>query len=321
MFNLGKFFGAGKTPDQITSLKLESPVSSPASPPAQAKTVAELLQERKEQQAKFDQSPMAAVVQQRTKDLLETGPLPEVMYYGYEPTQNAPLGFISQDKTKGIVLVFSSPILAHQLFRAKGFNHANAVFEVREFKLDDMKETAQGWKSRGYNAFIFNMTPKKTNPPMIDAGQGMINKEILLRSWAGNRVAREVLAEAWRVEFSMTDAENVSFQEKLKRQRAALENLRDMGAGDVPFVHWQIALIAGMQGDEEGKLAATATLEEFGPDFVGRTANSVDDPKSWGESLSLCMVGLMAEFGMLPGPDGKPMGSILKIKSETVTGT
>jgi hypothetical protein len=321
MFNLGKLFGAGKAPDQITSLKLEGPVSSHASLPAQAKTVAEQLQARKEMQAKFDQSPMAAVVQQRAKALLESGPWPEAMYYGTQPGTNVPVGFVSPDKTKGMVLIFSSPILAYQLFRTKALHHAGAAFEIREFKLDEMEETAQGWKSHGFNAFLFNLTPKKISPPSIDARGGVINKEMLLRAWAGNRVACTVLAEAWRLEFSATNAEDASFQERLKRQRAALENLRDMGAGHVPFVHWQIALIAGMQGDEEGRLAATASLEEFGPDFVGKTVNSADDLKSWGESMSLSMVGLMTEFGMLAGPDGKPMPSILKIRSEPIQET
>ena len=79
--------------------------------------------------------------------------------------------------------------------------------------------------------------------------------------------------------------------------------MRDFGAFDVPFVHWMIALIAGMQGDEEARLAAIATLESFGPAFVGKTARLAggEGDKAWTDSMATAHVGLMAEFGMLNG--------------------
>ncbi len=347
MFKLGKLLGVGKFAEPRTSLNRESPrpdsgtgpetaASSEAgqpSGPATGKTPAEMLQERREMQAIFDQTPMAAVVQQRAKTLLETGPLPKAMYYGHEPRQNVPLGFVSPDKTRGMVLVFSSPVLAHQLFRTPSFYPSDAPFEVREFQLDAMEETARSWKSARFHAVAVNLTAKKTSPAVLDAGAGMITKEMLLGAWAANRVACMILAEAWRKEsVSNKKAEAGTpggdgnggdvgrFRESLQRQRWLLENLRDMGAADVPFVHWQIALIAGMQGDEEGRLAATAVLEEFGPDFVGKTAPSRDDPKAWADSLTIATLGLLAEFGMLTGPDGKPVESFLRVRRETVAG-
>jgi hypothetical protein len=59
-----------------------------------------------------------------------------------------------------------------------------------------------------------------------------------------------------------------------------------------------------MQGDEEARLANTARLEEFGPDFVGKTW-VLKDPKdlpAWGELMSKAMIGLLATYEMLKIP-------------------
>jgi hypothetical protein len=317
MVKLGNLFRGVKQSDEITSLKLERPSSSSERGPVAAKDAAEMLKTRQKQQAKFDQTPLAAVLQRCAEELMESNGHPDAMFYATRTGQCSPLGFVSPDKTKGMALIFTSRVLAYQLFQEKAFTSGNGAFEVRQFRLDEMEELARSWKSQGFSAFTLNMTAKKAAPVVIEARDGVITKELLLKAWAANRVSCSVLAEAWRAEYVGPWAEELCFKEKLKRQRTALENLRDMGAGDVPFVHWQLALVAGMQGDEPGRLAATAVLETFGPDFAGKTAPSVEDPKGWAESMSIATLGLMTEFGMLCGPDGKPVGSILKVMTGT----
>ena len=90
--------------------------------------------------------------------------------------------------------------------------------------------------------------------------------------------------------------------------------MRDFGAGDVPFVHWLIALIADMQKDEQTRLAAIQALEEFGPAFKGIATFTEDkkDMVAWAKSYSLAQVGLMTEFGLLKEPDGSVVPSILR---------
>jgi hypothetical protein len=320
MLKFGGIFGGGEKSNELTSLKLETPIQTNPTPTVPAKTVQELMQQRRQQQAKFDQTPLAAAIQRRTKGLLDSGQHPTKMYYGRHASGLVPMGFVSQDKTKGILLVFSSPMLAHQLYRSKQFNPNDAPFEVIEFQLNEMEDTARFWKSHGFSAVIFNWTLKKKAPAPLDAGNGTITSAMLLQAWAANRVACEVAASAWRTEYLNGKEKGGSDQERWKRQRLALENLRDMGASDVPFVHWLIALLSGMLDDEETRLAATAVLEQFGPDFVGKTSRS-DEARDWGRSMAIATTGLMAEFGMLTGPDGAPVPSMLKIHSETVEQT
>ena len=74
----------------------------------------------------------------------------------------------------------------------------------------------------------------------------------------------------------------------LSQKRATLEILRDHVAYDVPYVHWLIALIAGVQGDENTKAAALACLMDFGPDVASQmsvTEGNVDD-KAWTEAMA-----------------------------------
>jgi len=195
MFNLGKLFGGSKRSDEITSLKLESRSGSYENIPVTAKSATELLEVRREQQAKFDKTPLAGILHRRAAELYETGPHPVAMYYASPAGQGYPLGFVSQDKTKGMALIFTSPVLAQQLFQVQAFNPGYKAFEVKRFQLDDMEELARGWKVQGFNAFILNMTPKKAGPAVVDARDGVVGKELLLRAWAANRASCSVLAE------------------------------------------------------------------------------------------------------------------------------
>jgi hypothetical protein len=69
----------------------------------------------------------------------------------------------------------------------------------------------------------------------------------------------------------------------------------------VPYVHWLIALIAGMQGDEAGRLAATVRLEQFGPNFRGKTWTLKDKAQgqAWAQLWGAATMGLLATYGLL----------------------
>ena len=81
-------------------------------------------------------------------------------------------------------------------------------------------------------------------------------------------------------------------------------------------MHWVIALIAGLQGDEVGRLAATKALEDFGSSFVDKTKvfSSGSDVQEMVSAFAVAYSGLLAEFGMLKGPDGNSVGSFLKVE-------
>jgi hypothetical protein len=323
---IGSLFGGKQKPEEMTRLNLESPTPvEPARPadanpatatPAAAKPIAEQLQEAQARQEAFNKSPAADAARRMADAILQSGNLPKAVYFARYQNSEIPVGLLSPDRTKGVVFLFSSPVLALHFLR-----NSKQPFDLCQLDLDDMEATARAWKALTFNSYIFDPSPEKTNAPLLDMRDGIIHKEVVLRSWAATRVTRNAIADAWRVEYLNGGKTGATNPETLRKQRELLEHLRDMGAYDVPFVHWVIAIIAGLQGDEAARLAATKTLEEFGPSFVGKTEprSAGGDIKQWADSMGVAYLGLLAEFGMAKGPDGKPLPSLLKVESRTIS--
>ncbi len=144
-----------------------------------------------------------------------------------------------------------------------------------------------------------NLSPKSPTANILKPDKGLIAPEQLVFTGALHRAIRNWQAQRLLGEFYSRSPDS-KLPLDLKRQRAALETLRDSGAYDIPFIHWMIAILAGTQDDEPARLAATAVLETFGPAWVGKTTpmKSGDSFESWGNSVSIATTGLLVEFGM-----------------------
>jgi len=81
-------------------------------------------------------------------------------------------------------------------------------------------------------------------------------------------------------------------------KREALETIRDHLNCSVPYLHWMIALEAGMSHDEDVRLAAIERLREFGPMFCDKAVLS-SEGDAWAEAIAECHVGLLGSFEML----------------------
>jgi hypothetical protein len=304
MFDLFKSESGG---EDLTSPKLE-PLRKlasqlPGSPPA--------LQEWLQKFAAAARESGAAVeIGRRTQELLASGQKPRLICFLREREKQAPAGLLTGEPRRNYLLLFTSPPLAHFFVRSK-----KLPFEILGVTQDDFAPMAEDWRKRKFDGFIPDLSPKAPMFGTFPAKEDLITWEQVLFAWAQRLTIRNWQAQRSLAEFYGAQNKDAASPETLKRQRAALEALRDFGSFDVPFVHWLIALIAGIQKDEAARLESTAVLESFGPDFVGKTerADGEEGSKAWAHSLSIATVGLLAEYGMLKGPDGSPLPSILRI--------
>jgi hypothetical protein len=266
-------------------------------------------------QAAFKDSGASAEFQRRTKELLDSGQHPELICFLRDRVNHNPIALLIKEPPRKALLIFTSPVLAHFYIQTK-----QAPFEVVGLKLNEVAPAAEDWRKRGFDAYIMDLSPKAPVFNLLSAKDNLITQEQLVHSWATMRTARNWQAQTRLHEFYGKKGSAPGSPEMLQKQRAELELLRDYTSFDVPFVHWMIALIAGMQGDEPGRLSATAALESFGPAFVGKTGRmeGEDGPKAWADSMATAQLGLLAEFGMMKGPDGLPVKSILRSETTTV---
>ena len=326
------FLKSGRGRQELTSLNLDTPAKIPsqnqstpsvspseAPSPAAASAPSSAVQEymRKFSAAARDSGVMEEIGR-RTRELLASGQKPELICFLRDRGSHNPVALLVKEPPRNCLLLFNSPLLAHFYARTQ-----QMPFEVTAVKLEEIEPLAQDWRKRGFNAFILDLSPKAPVFNMMTMKDDLITAEQLMFAWANGRTIRNWQAQRQLAEFYSGQNTSAASPETLQRQRAALESLRDFGSFDVPFVHWMIALIAGMQGDEAGRLAATATLESFGPDFVGKTARLEGDEglKAWAHSWSTATIGLLAEYGMLKAPHGTPIGSILRTRQDPPAAT
>jgi hypothetical protein len=291
---------------QLISLGLEAPAKPAGDAAPSPQAITDAMQKMHDA---FKGSEASAELKRRAKELLDSGRHPDLICFLRERENQSPVALLVNEPPCKALLIYTSPVLAHFYLQTK-----RLPFEVVGLKLDEVATAAEDWRKRGFDAYIMDMSPKAPLFNIIDTKDRLITSEELVKYWAIFRTARNWQAQTRLHEFYGKKVSNPTSPEILQKHRAELETLRDYTSFDVPFVHWMIALIARMQGDEPGRLAATAVLESFGPAFVGRTnpLKAGDDVKVWAESLTTAHVGLMAEFGMLKGPDGSPVKSILR---------
>jgi hypothetical protein len=300
---------------QSTSLKLEQlakPQATAAHPANAAPSANAISDAMKKTAAALKDSPAQAEIQRQTLELAKSGKHPEIFFFLRDRTIHAPLALVIKEPARKAVLIFTSVPMAYFFLQTK-----QMAVEVVGVKLDEFPPIAEDWRKLGFDSYIMDLSPKAPNFNAMTPKDSLITREQLVFSWALGRTIRNWQAQRQLAEFYSKKNSNSTSPEALQRHRTALESMRDFGAFDVPFVHWMIAEVAGMQGDEPARQAATGTLESFGPDFVGKTARleGQEGFKAWGESMIVAQLGLLTEFEMLMGPDGLPVKSILKVET------
>jgi hypothetical protein len=187
-----------------------------------------------------------------------------------------------------VMLLFSSPFAARDYLRATG-----AAGSVGQLEVEALPKSAQSLLSAGLQTAVLDRCPRCPNYLSITlAGMAKWTKEDFAKIWALHRAGRLVMGEA-RIRSAMNHSAAGSHAEA----RSDLEYVRDHFDCGVPYLHQMIGLLAGMQGDETAKAASSERLKEFGPQFACPLDISP-------ELLATAMVGLMANFGIVPRSSG-----------------
>jgi hypothetical protein len=296
LFNLGK---SRNSSSDLTSLNLEVPAEAAADRQAPAT----------KPQAPTSADPrIQAEINRRTFELVKSGKHPEAILFLVHPGTRHPILVRAAQITSKPVLLFSSAALARFFMQER-----NLAAEMMLVEYDQVSRMAEDFRALLIDCFVMDLHPNDARFRVYSPTDKLITREQILSSWAFSRSLRNFNArQLLRPIFASPDFASPEIQKKL---RQSLELIRAIGGYEVPFLHWLIALIAGMQHDELGRLEATADLEAFGPEFVGRTLpiESYEDPAGWFKSWSHAQLGLMTEFEMLNGPDGKPLESVLRV--------
>ena len=310
---LSKLFAPNPPPaSQLTSLNLQpAPASSPKLPqnpsPAPGKTALPL--------AGLAANPAAMdLVNRRTKERVDSGQRPEMFFYLADKVNQRPIVIINKEPSYKSILIYSSLVLAHFLLKER-----NLPGQVMGLSYEDLPAITARWQAGGIDSYIFNLSPKTPVYNVSPPKGGQITAGELITQWSLFLSIRNLQAQLRLHDFYFKKDSNPTDPETLRRHRAELESIRDCNAFDIPFVHWKIAQIAGIQKDEPARQQAIAILESFGPAFVARCGPfDPADLKGWAESITTAQVGLLVEFEMINAPDGSHIPSMLR--SENIPG-
>jgi hypothetical protein len=285
MFNPKNLFGSKSREAEITSLDLRTPPPPqkplPDSPSAPA------------QRNIFDPTGQPAVdeLKRRVQSIL-AGKTPNAFFLPVDPQDRRKVILLrSENPERKSLLFFSAPSSAADYAR-----HIHTPAQIVGFNLDSLPGLARDWQAAGIPSFVMNRCPRCGTPNPMFPKDGLITKEQLQFAWATSWALRNWRGEALAKHYLAVRGEAMA-----ANRRGILEYLRDHVDYNIPYVHWLIAIYAGMQGDEEARLASVARLEEFREPFVGRVTLMTDpsDPKPWFDSVAEADLGLLSNFGML----------------------
>lgn len=225
-------------------------------------------------------------VRHRAQDLLDSGRIPEWLFVCQ--IANGLLVLQASGEHGPVMLLFSSSFAAADYLRA-----TDTRATVGQLKVEELPKLAQSWLSRGIQVAALDRCPRCPSFPAVAlASMAKWTSKDFAQIWAHHRATRVVMSE-----LRIRSAINHSAAGSHAEARNDLEYVRDHFDCGVPYLHQMIGLLAGMQGDEEVKAASLERLKEFGPQFAGPLDFSP-------ELLATSMVGLMANFGIIPTRTG-----------------
>jgi hypothetical protein len=143
-----------------------------------------------------------------------------------------------------------------------------------------------------------DVCPRCGNGVAIPIKEKELSEKQLLSTWAIRMTTRNYMAQKLISAYLKPSSDNSQTTGSRKEKRKLLEELRDHVDCGVPYVHWLIAIEAGIDRDEEVLQESIRRLEEFGQHFKGKVVTS-DVPEEWGKSLGEAHLGLLGSFEML----------------------
>ena len=246
-----------------------------------------------EQLAAIRAQPVPEEIGRGVKQLLDSGRYPEAVFWGAILKRGAHIVFRNQSPVFQAIPLFSSPLLVNDYLKATG---TPADMQVLGMNIDSLPQVAEQWRAGGIDSFFFNRCPRFPIVQPISPQDRLITKKQLTFVWATNMTIRN-----WRAAKLVREYLGYKGDDAMQAKRATLELLRDHVAYDNPYIHWLIALIAGIQGDKAAQSAAVETLKEFGPGVASEmpVADGSKCDEAWVDAMAKAHVGLLAAFGLL----------------------
>jgi hypothetical protein len=285
-------FQSGKSNEESTTLNLESP--KPQSLGNPASSVRDQIDPKLLAVARPE-------INRRVKKILEDGKRPQALYLAVDGANNGLVSVRTTNPDLTILLIFTSGHTAMDYLRT-----AKIAGGVHMFP----------WRNAGVNAFALDRCPRCPHflPLPIDER----TEEKFLTLWAAHRATRDFQSERLiRAYFdSANAARNAAGEPSAQREmRNFLETLRDHIDYSVPYVHWLIALYAGVDGDHEARITSIQNLEAFGPEFKDKVpSNESFVMEEWAKFVADAHLGLLSTFGMLRSDLQNPA----KIEEKTI---
>jgi hypothetical protein len=300
LFN--NLFSSGKADEKITSLNLETP--KPQLPPDNSSSPI---------RRKIDPKLLAVAVpeiNERAKKMLEAGKRPQALYLTV--AGGSVVSFKTINPDRHVLLIFTSGFTAMDYLKT-----TKIAGGVHMFPLESLPAYLEQWRKMQLDSFVLDRCPRC--PDFLCLPINVRTEEQFSTLWAVHRATRDFQSERLiRAYFDSASAvKNTGGMPSSQRERRnLLETLRDHIDYSLPYVHWLIALYAGVDGgDQEDRIAAIQNLEAFGPDFIGKVPPQ--EPfvlEDWTKSVAEAHLGLLATFEMLP-PD---LQSTVKSKEKII---
>jgi hypothetical protein len=232
-------------------------------------------------------------IRRRTDEWIESGQKPQVFFYLVFPQQGHTFTFTTKDGKRTILPLFASRWIAQSYLTGRGLQAVIAAC-----RLGGLADQADKWIAAGINWYALNPCFRCGNTTPYPIAE-LQSEEQFLQTWNLDAVTRRLFAEI------IVRTCQAQFASNPKGVRDSLERVRDHLDCGVPYLHWVIAILAGMGDDMVVKLAAVQRLEEFGPDFAGKLNGTSYDPKVPGANIATmpeAMMGLLASYGILDLP-------------------
>jgi hypothetical protein len=229
----------------------------------------------------------------RNAEWRKSGEKPQVVFYPVFPQQGYTVTSATKDGKKTIVPLFGSTWIAKAYLAGLGLKAVIAAC-----RLDALAEQADKWTAAGINCYGLNPCFRCGSFAVYPIAE-LQSDEQFLEAWGHDAVTRRLFAE-----IMVRNCQN-QLAAHPRGVRDVLERVRDHLDCGVPYLHWVIAVLAGLAGDMQGNAAAIQRLEEFGPDFAGKLkSNSCDaaEPGSQMATMPEAWVGLLASYGILNRP-------------------
>ncbi len=226
----------------------------------------------------------------RFDDMVRTGLKPEVIFYVVFPQQGLSHSLTTADGLKTIVLTFTSKFMADAYIAAKKMGAVAAACRI-----ENLPQQAEKWMSSGINCYALNACCKCAALSFFPISE-LTSEDLFLTTWRLDLANRRQFAESYGRNSAAVFGTNP------KQARSWLEGIRDHIDPANPYLHWTIAILAGVAGDMEVNADSIKRLDGFGPPFAGKLQGTSFDPTVPGSQMSTmaeAAVGLGISLGYL----------------------